>query len=149
MNNQRDADHYNHDYTSDYNNLKRDFLVYDNECNSVFLRSNHHDPIARLQNLYVYIQNIIYYVNQTINSHMFQRLPNNTKEQLLLLYKRGHFTHYCDFISNKGPSYFRRGDTESSLANDVINKFRELKRLVNTLSSNNFTGFGQRYDYYY
>ena len=155
-NNQRDAHNYVYNPVDDYMTLYNDFVAYDVECNSEFIRANNNtNPIARLQRLNVYIDNITHYITNTINSHLFQTLNDNMKSDLLEVYKDGKFRRHVINVQNYGPSFFRHeGNYESELALTIINKYRSLNRLLDnptTTSINHMTGFGQRFpsSYYY
>ena len=152
-NNQRDAHNYVYNPVDDYMTLYNDFVAYDVQCNSEFIRANNNtNPIARLQRLNVYIDNITHYITDTINSQIFETLDDNMKQQLLHLYKHGNFRRHVTNVQNFGPSFFRQDNDESELALIIIDKYRSLNRLLdNPTSVNHLTGFGQRFpsSYYY
>ena len=155
-NNQRDAHNYVYNPVDDYMTLYNAFVTYDDQCNSEFIRHNNNtEPIARLERLNVYIDNITYYITTTINSQIFKTLDNNMKSDLLEVYKNGKFRRHVINVQNYGPSFFRHeGNDESDLALTIINKYRSLNRLLDnptTTSINHMTGFGQRFpsSYYY
>ena len=145
-NNQRDAEY---NPIDDYNSLYNSFVTYDNQCNNDFIRHNNKtDRLARLERLNVYIDNITHYITTTINSQIFQTLPDDMKQELLSLYKHGEFRRHVTAVQRHNPpSYFRQGNDESELALSIIDKYRSLNRLLDnptTTSINHLTGFGQR-----
>jgi hypothetical protein len=151
-NNQRDADNDVYDVFNNYNSLHGTFLSYDDQCNREFINSNNTDRMARLEQLTVYIDNITNYITTTINSQIFQTLPDNMKPDLLNLYKHGKFRRHVTAVQNFGPSIFRQNSAEKHLALSIIDKYRSLNRLLDnptTTSINHLTGFGQRSSYYY
>ena len=153
-NNQRDADNDVYDVFNNYNSLHGTFLSYDDQCNLEFICNNNTERMARLQQLNVYIDNITNYITTTINSHIFQTLPDNMKTTLLNLCKRGHLRRHVTDVQRFGPSFFNQRNNESELANIIISKYRSLNRLRDnpTITSiNHLTGFGQCFpsSYYY
>ena len=97
----------------------------------------------------VYIDNITHYITTTINSQIFQTLPDVMKQELLRLYKHGEFRRHVTAVQRHNPpSYFRQGNYESELALGIIDKYRSLNRILDnstTTSINHLTGFGQRF----
>ena len=136
-NNQRDAHNYVYNPVDDYMTLYNDFVAYDVECNSEFIRANNNtNPIARLQRLNVYIDNITHYITDTINSHLFQTLNDNMKSDLLEVYKDGKFRRHVINVQRVGSSFFRHeGNYESDLVLTIINKYRSLNRLHDNMKS--------------
>ena len=149
-NNQRDADNDVYDVFNNYNSLHGTFLSYDDQCSREFIRNNNTDRMAQLEQLNLYIDNITHYITTTLNSQIFQTLPDNMKPDLLDLYKHGKFRRHVTAVQNFGPSFFRQGNNENQLALSIINKYRSLNRLLDnprTPSINHMTGFGQRSPY--
>ena len=148
-NNQRDAEY---NPIDDYNSLYNGFVTYDNQCNNEFIHHNNTERLARLEQLDVYINNITHYITTTINSQIFETLPNDMKQELLRLYKHGKFRRHVTAVQNFCPSFFRQNSAEKYLALIIINKYRSLNRLLDnptTTSINHLTSFGQRSPSYY
>ena len=70
------------DVFNNYNSLHGTFLSYDDQYNDEFVRNNNTDGLAQLEQLNVYIDKITHYITTTINSQIFQTLPDNMKPDL-------------------------------------------------------------------